>query len=392
MTTLFRPLSTFKDVPPASFDGLDQYAPGAPPAGAWPAAAGGPARNGRSASPLVHDGWSLLWEAPLGQAERPRSLLVGHDRIVVNGANQRGVWTADGRALGFVPQTGDAAFLDLTGDRLLVDASGGLATYTLDAKREAALFLSFSDPGTSKEILQGPGVFAFLSIDAPPHSTPRAELLSLRIRDYGRIKNGVLYGLEPLAGITRSDDGDVRAAAGRTGPVVATSAGVLWCDWQLRPLHETLISGMPSAISVADQERAHVIVTVGFETRLRIIPPGGQPIVDLALPSNAYNNSGPPIIAPSGQVYLTPPHALLAISPDGKILWEQTRPSTARASVSANGLVLIADETLDAVTADGRHRTLWRPPAPIVAGPVLTDDRLYVASADKLYALRPPAP
>ena len=251
MTTLFRPLSTFKDVPPASFDGLDRYAPWAPPAGAWPAAAGSPARNGRSATPLVHDSWSLLWEATLGEAGRPGSLLVGHGRVVVNGANQRGVWTADGRALGVVPQTGDAAFIDLAGDRLLVDATGGLAAYTLDAKREAAIFLSFSDPGTSKEILQGPDVLAFLSIDAPPHSSPRAEVLSLRVRDYARIKNGVLYGLEPLAGITRSDDADVRAAAGRTGPVVATSAGVLWCSgsslpaasrswtWPCLPTHTT---------------------------------------------------------------------------------------------------------------------------------------------------------
>jgi hypothetical protein len=392
VTTLFRPLSTFKDVPPASFDGLEQYAPWAPPPGAWPAAAGGPARTGRSATPLVHDGWSLLWEAPLGEAEQPDSLLVGHGRVVVNGASRRGIWTDDGRALGLIPRTQGTAFLDLAGDRLLVDDTGGLATYTLDAKREASIFLSFSDPGTSKEILQGPGVLAFVSIDAPPHGSPRAEVLSFRVRDYARIKNGVLYGLAPLAGITRGDDNAVRAAAGHAGPVVATKSGVLWCDWQLQPLHETLVSGTPVAISVDDQERAHVIVSEDFQTRLRIIPPGGPPIVDLALPSDAYRYSGPPIIASSGQVYLTPPHALLAISPDGKILWEQARASTARGSVSANGLVLVAADTLDAVTVEGRHLTLWQPPARVIAGPVLTDERIYVASVDKLYALGPPAP
>jgi hypothetical protein len=367
VTTLFRPLSTFKDVPPASFDGLDKYDPGAPPPGAWPAAAGGPSRSGRSATPLVHDHWSLLWEAPLGDAARPSSLLVGRDRVVVNGADQRGVWTEDGRAVGVVPQTGGTALLDLTGDRLLFDSNGGVATYTLDAKREASVFLSFSDPGTTKEILRGPGVFAFLSVEAPPHSSPHAEVLALRVRDYTKIKNGILYGLEPLAGITRSEDRDVHAAAGRTGPVIATDAGVLWCDWQLRPLHESLMSGAPDALSVDDQERAVVIVTESFQTRLRIIRPGGQPIVDLALPASEYRYSGPPIISSTGQIYLTPPRALLAISPDGKILWEQTRPSTARGSVSANGLVLVAGETLDAVTAEGRHLTLWRPPAPIAS-------------------------
>jgi hypothetical protein len=152
------------------------------------------------------------------------------------------------------------------------------------------------------------------------------------------------------------------------------------------------MTGAPDAISVDDQERAHVLVTDNFQTRLRIIPPGGKPIVDLALPDSEYRFSGPPIIASSGQVYLTPPRALMAISPDGKILWDETRPSVARGSVSANGLVLVATDTVDAVTAEGRHLKLWRPPAPILAGPVLAGDRIYVASAEKLYALQPPAP
>ncbi len=392
MTTLFRPLSTFKDVPPASFDGLDQYAPWAPPPGTWPSAAGGAARTGRSATPLVHDNWSPLWEAPLGGVGQPRSLLVGHGRVVVNGADQRGVWTEDGRALGSIPDTGGTALLDLDGGRLLAGASGGVATYTPDAKREASLFLSFSEPSSTREILQGPGVLAFLSVERQPHGSPRAEVLAMRVRDYGKIKNDILYGVEPLAGITRSEDDSVVAAAGRTGPIIATDAGVLWCDWQLRPLHESLGSGTPWTISVDDQERAHVIVNDNFQTRLRIIPPGGKPIVDLALPSSEYNYSGPPIIAAAGQVYLTPPGSLLAISPDGKILWQQTRASDARGSVSANGLLLVATDTVDAVTAEGRHLILWHPPARIVAGPVLAGDRIYVASAEKLYALRPPAP
>ncbi len=198
MSTLFRPLSTFKDVPPARFEGVDRFAPEAPPVQTWPSAAGGAARTSRSATPLVQDNWSVVWQAPLGDAARPDSLLVGRGRIVVNGAEERGIWADDGRPVGQVPRTLGTAFLDLDVGRLLVDDAGGIAVYTLDGHREASFFVSFADPGTTKEILVGPGVLAFLSIDAPPHSSPRVEMTSFRPADYGRIKNGILYGFEPL--------------------------------------------------------------------------------------------------------------------------------------------------------------------------------------------------
>jgi hypothetical protein len=124
--------------------------------------------------------------------------------------------------LAAIPRTMGTAFLDLDAGRLLVDDSGGVAVYTLDGQRESSFFVSFSGAGKTQEIVQGPGVLAFLAIDAPPHSAPRVEVTAFRPRDYGRVKNGILYGFEPLAGITRSDDRDVRAAAGRGGPVLAT--------------------------------------------------------------------------------------------------------------------------------------------------------------------------
>lgn len=393
--TLFRPLSTFDDVPPETFDGSDDV-PAMSPSNCWPTERGGPGRTGRSATPLVKDRWSVLWDAPLGGLEQPRSLLVGRGRVVVNGENERAVWTEDGRAVGRIPQTGGTALIDVVGERIIVDARGGVATYSLDAVREASFFLSFSSSGETKEILQGPGApgpLVFVSVETPNHGTPRAEVLSMRVRDYGNIKDGILYGLEPLAGITRSDDRHIYAAASRGGPVIATRDGVLWCDWQLRPLHESLVSAPPHAISVDDEGRAHVIVTdpETQQTRYRILPPGGQPVVDLLLRSE-YELSGPPIIAPSGQVYLTPPRAVLAISREGKILWEENRPSPARGSVSANGLLLVANDALDAVTADGQQRELWRPPALLVAGPILVGNRIYATSAETLYALTADSP
>ncbi len=185
----------------------------------------------------------------------------------------------------------------------------------------------------------------------------------------------------------------MRAAAGRIGPVIATSAGVVWFDWQLRTLHESLVDGAPRSVSVDQNDRAVVVAADDYlQAHLRIIPPGQTPAVDLLLPSADFLSAGPPIIAPDGRIFLTPPGAILAISPDGKILWQQSRAGNARATVSANGLLLVAADTMDAVTPQGRHLGLWRPPGPITVGPVLVGDRIYATSVDTLYALRAPHP
>ena len=111
--------------------------------------------------------------------------------------------------------------------------------------------------------------------------------------------------------------------------------------------------------------------------------------VERMLPSRRYAAAGPPIIAASGHAYLAPPGALLAMSPAGEILWEQMRGPATSASVSLNGILLVADATLDAVMPDGRHRTLWHPPAPICTAPVLANSLIHLATAESLYVLEP---
>lgn len=393
MTELFRPISFYSKVAPASFDGLARYAPGAAPSGLWPTPFGGAARTSRAAEPLVHEAWSVKREVPLGEARQPDSLLVGRDWIVVNGREARGIWDLRGRAVGQLRRGQGTSYLDSTGSRLIADdPEGGLSTFLLPGgQRDAAIVLSAPEGHTTKEVLEGPGVLVFVTAHESPFGAPPDVVLeTVRVRDYAaKGQHGILYGLEPLAGILRQGDGRARAAAARTGPVVATRDGILWCDWQLRKLAEHRMPATPVALSVDDQDRACLVSSDEGVTRLQIVPPGGPTAVEVELPWSSDRASVPPIVGSDGHLFLTPDGAVMALSPTGDELWRQDRGSAAPGLLTSNGLLLLADEELYALTRDGARRPLWRPPAPLATAAVLAGGLLYVATAEALFELGP---
>jgi hypothetical protein len=394
MNPLFRTLSYYQDVPRASFDDEDTFEAAVPSPGTWPAPHGGAGRTGRSAEPLVHDSFGPRWKAPLRGAENPDDLLVGAGRILVSGA-ERGLWDMDGRPCGEMQRQGRlGTLLDPRGQRLLTHDDGdGLGVFTLDGRRESTLRASAPSEGVTREILQGPGVLVFVSSVGMPHGGGSAFVEALRVRDYGNVKNGVLYGIEPLGGLTRETDEQVEAAAAKDGPVLVTPDGVDWRDWQLQPLRQVEISLSPRAVSVDDRGTVFVISGSGALAELHVFSPEGA---HFQLPLSAETGPfiTPPLVAPSGQIYLVSPGAILALAPDGRILWKLPRANPAPSAtaplpvaLSGNGLLLVGGETLDAVTDEGRTLNLWWPPSPILTPPVLVNEHIYVATSEELFSL-----
>jgi hypothetical protein len=399
MADLFGPIWMFRNVPPVTIDGLDRYAPGTALAGTWQTPFGGPARTSRSAEPLVHDAWSVKWEAPLGDAARPDSVLVGPDLIVVNGESARGIWDRNGARVGGASRAGgSSSYLDVKGGRLIgEDPDGGLSVFALPGgKREAAISLSAPEDHTTKEVLEGPGgvVVLVTAHESPFGPSPDVVVEAIRIRDYNDTgKHKILYGFDPVGGIVREEDGYGRAAAARGGPVIATRGGILWCDWRLGSLAAYARSATPAALSVDDQDRACMICEdEDGRVRLLVVPPGGPAALEIELPASFDRMSVPPILGADGSMYLTPRGSVLALAPTGDELWRQERASAAPGLLTSNGLLLLADDQLYAVTRDGRRLPLWKPPAPIQTAAVLAGGLLHVATAETLFVLAPSAP
>jgi hypothetical protein len=393
VTGPFRTLSFYEKVPPFAFPGLGGFVTTTPPPGTWPTAHGGAGRTGRAAEPLVHDRFALAWWAPLGRVEHPDGILVGGGHVVVEGAERRAIWTVAGRTAGTLIRAPGAALIDVQHARLLANDVSGVGVYTLAAQRESTLKMAAPADGITSALLQGPGALVVVTLHERPHGPARAVVETVRVRDYTAIKDEVLYGIEPLAGITREDDADVVAAAASQGPVLATPVGLDWRDWQLRPRGHSPLSAHPVALSVDEHDHAYLLSDSGGLTRLQGLDAAGATRFDTTLPIDDGPFSDPPLIAASGQIYLTSPHAILALSPTGQLLWRRpAERSPALATLTSNGVLLVAGDTLDAVTSDGDTTLLWRPPAPLLTAPVLADERIYVASAEALFVLQPAAP
>lgn len=391
MTPLFRQISYYKDGAPFSFPKLEQFSAAAPPHGTWPTAGGGAGKTGRSGEPLVHDRFTVAWHASLGAAAQPDGVLVADGRVIVNGIRQRGFWSDDGKSIGFIQREPGAAFIDVAGRRLLTnDASSGMAVTSLDARHESSMVAAAPGEGRATAILQGPGALVIVTTHETPHGGARTVVETLRVRDYTNTKNGTLYGIEPLAGITAEEDTSVVAAAGAKGPLLATPSGLDRRDWQLRPLGEHPLAARPLALSVDEHDRAYLLSDNGGWTHLQVFAPSGaSSLFDLQLSPDDAPFKQAPLIAPNGQIYVVSPKAIIAVSPEGQILWRQERLLPSPTTMSGNGLLLVGSTSLDAVTPDGRHIILWQPPAPIATPPVLANDRLYVATGEDLYVLRP---
>lgn len=390
MSPLFRPISYYKGVPPFSFP-LTGFSTAAAPPGTWPAAGGGAGRTGRGGEPLVHDRFTVAWQAPLGAATRPDGVLVAGDRIVVNGLRQRGFWSDTGAGLGFVDREPGASLIDVEGRRLLTnDKTAGVAVFSLDARQEASFVVAAPAEGQAREFLPGPGqALVLVTTHQPPHGAIKTVVETVRIRDYADRKRGTLYGIEPLGGLACEEEAAVVAAASARGPVLVTPSGLSRRDWQLGELHEVPLAARPIALAVDEREHAVLLSDDGGWPHLQAFPPSGEALFDLELSPDDAPSKGPLLVAPSGQIYLVSAGALLAVSPEGKLLWRQQGVLPSHATLTGNGLLLVGAASLDAVTSDGRHIPLWQPPSPVVAPPVLANECMYVATEDTLYVLRP---
>lgn len=392
MSSLFRPLSIFRGAPPVDVDAaLPAYLSTAARAGEWLAPGGAPGRGGLSSEDLDTVEWSLAWESPLDDAAAPDSILAGGGYVVVNGREFRGIWSADGARKGTIRRGGSrASFLELRGARLLADkASGGLWTHRLPSgKSDARILLAKPSVKTTYEWLEGPGVHALVTASELPFSPMQSVVQTVRIEDHNRSSSSIHYGIKPLAGIVREGDGRICAAAATAGPVLATSEGLSWCAWGLTTLHEYRGELTPLRLSVDEAGTAYLLHARDRVAWLSIIPPGGPPSFDRALPWPADFDDQAPLLAPkSNFVGLVHRGHFLALTLRGEELWSKSEGAITAATLTAGGVVLLARKYLYAVQPNGEQQVLWTSPEPLLAPPILTGGRIYAAGEDHLFAL-----
>jgi hypothetical protein len=251
----------------------------------------------------------------------------------------------------------------------------------------AHIMLGFPAGHSTRSVLPGPeGMMLVVSFERMPSGRRDTVVELVRVTDWNDIKEEIAYGLEPVAGVIREGDCDLWAAIGPGGPVITTREGIVWCDWQLKPLHEHRHDIHPLGLAVDAANRAFVIGDDEGTTRFSFVAPGGPARPPITLPS-ARGRAAPVLVHPNGESFIVLPDEVLALDQQAKVTWHWPLATPSSATLASNGLLLLAGAQLSALSRSKKHQELWTPPAPLVAPPVLAGGVVYVATDDTLFAL-----
>ncbi len=240
-------------------------------------------------------------------------------------------------------------------------------------------------------MLQGPDCFVVVSGKAASvAAVEECVVEAVQVTDYDEQSNhGLLRGTRPLAGILHGASGRIRAAAAASGPVLAIRDTLLWYDWRLQLLHEQSVPGKPRALSVNQRGQACLVSEHRQKLRLRVVAAGATPTLDVELPGERNQLVGCPVAARDGGVFVAFTHLLCEVTDSGQ-LQSIPRNSKTHAVIASNGILLVPNHrNLTSRAPEDEWRVLWQAPEPIGTAPVLAGNRLWVASATELYALRP---
>lgn len=212
-----------------------------------------------------------------------------------------------------------------------------------------------------------------------------------------RIEEGMLISSVREAMLSYYEE-RVLAALQHETLVIALPGRVIRTDLQLNVQNTLEDTFTPLAMSLDEAGRAYLIVEVPGEDEttqhpaLWVVAPDGQRLVDVEIPEVPGLAYAPPIVGYDHRVYIPLSDRILALSPEGDVLWNKHAGGTIAGAVITveNQLLVAAGSLIAAFDAQGTRTVLyhaegegWTTP------PVLTDrQRILVASEQHLYCLQ----
>lgn len=357
---------------------------------------GNPEQNSRLGRALPDGAWKLRWRAPLRGLGTPRDVLNAGDRIVVRAESGWMLFDTDGEMLGRGP-AGDGTMLLDPNDGLLLglDGAGFLGGWRLaDGARRFRMILTM--PGDlTYTFIDRPGDLYLASVERrlPPHTpgVPSAAFIeritlgeSIAVDD-----NGTLRSAARLGDLVR-EVSDLQIARRGATFVLAVSDTLFRADLALRPVASLTGAFRPLALSLDEQDRAHLVVMTATGPALWVVEPDGRRVVNRPLALATRRLLAPPIVSHHHQIYLVYADRIMALESDGRPWWDTGIEAIA-------GAVMTADDRL--LVAAGRQVLAYRGAEPTVlattldaltTAPILSAaGLLLVASADTLFAYEP---
>ena len=346
----------------------------------------------------------ILWESDIDASSRPRFVLNGGGRLLVQKDLAWELFDDNGsRILRGGSGAGDI-FLDAE-DSLFyaTDQDGLVVARNISDGKEAYSFFPMFGSGYVRTILaREKRTVWVIGIEVPQvsHSAGRpAEYTVMEVQDLGeslkKDEDGILMSnLRVATLITRP----VPLLTAMTGKKLILGAPdhVYTADEHLNVTRDLELVGTPEAMSVDEGGRVYLVAQTEDEHKaavrvLMVISPDGSELMRNQLTNHSATIVAPPIVGYDHTTYLLEEHTVVAVGVDGKTRWKTFAGGAIVGGVAtADGKLLVAaDSIIASYDATGEREVQFALEGENWATPpiVTATGRLIAASDKKLYCL-----
>jgi outer membrane protein assembly factor BamB len=352
-------------------------------------------RNSRVENVLPRGNWQVKWQTDLDAALRPSAVLQEAEHILIPGAQQWLLFAANGTVLQNGAMGGGEASFDRAHDLFYAtSASRMIVAYHANNGDVAFKTNGYGWTNNKPNLIVRRGN---LLLDVSPGARVRPRA-AIRINTGIRVQD---LGDPPQVGETGIlTSGLVRASAPRETfrllaamhddtLVLGFGNRIQFLNLQLQVQTELTGEFDPQEMSLDETARVYLIVQTQAARSLWVITPKGECVLTMRL--SPQQVSTPPIIGYDHRIYLAEADRLMAISPQGQLLWEH------KSEAAMGGAIVTADDWLVAAIGNqivsfdsvGKATILYAfEGEQLKTPPVLTvRGELLVASIAKLYCL-----
>lgn len=358
------------------------------------------ARNSRVSLNLPSHELGIRWGADWLPQFPPEFVFTSDDRVVVTGGDawrilsESGAKIADGRRA-----PGDLVLDGGPGFFYFADTDGGVSAHRLSNGARAFYLSAWFGSEYRRDFIERLGrrmVILSIQRELSPHSDHKPNLSVVEVQEIGdplvftetqRLKSAKLkdYLFRDTVNMHAAMHGETLALVTENSIYLATP------DLALR--REFTGEFVPRAVSMDEQSRVYVLVESGDSTALWVINDRGERVVKTTLPTG-FEARQPPVVGYDHTVYAISEHRMVAIAPDGKMLWDHAlKESIAGAVAGLDGLMVTAGREIVAYDRSGTARVVFRaaedrlttPVAPIRGGLVVGGERRVYCLSDALH-------
>ena len=353
--------------------------------------------NSRIGRPVGHGEWSLRWKADLNSGVQPGTVLDGGDRVLVHGMDAWQLFDSGGKSAGDGRLGPGMVSLDAPhGLFYIADTLGFIGARKLADGSEVFAASAWFGSDFQRTLIARRGRRLWVTSQerqVQSRGGRKPSLSVVELRDLGDpllVNQGMLESAKEVTNLMRRDL--LTLTALREDRLVAAIQGhIYFFDPDLRV--RSILEGdfVPVALSLDEASRVYLVADTRQGRALWVLTPEGQRTSAFTAPAGFQIGSAPPLVGYNHRVYLIGDRRVIAVGPDGKLLWERTAEAPVAGAVTTadNQLLVAAGGAITAWNAAGEPRVLYRLDSDALqTAPVLTSrGELLAASRTKLYCL-----